>query len=117
MTKPPLNQDDMDVISARPRGSKADHGDPGLEPTEALEQVEPVKPRPMSSGLAVEANRSHRRLGQLAIEAPSRLSDEARDGTVLRHGTDEMLLVPMPKQIVGAHRTLSRVPSTVAGGR
>src|SRR4051794_11928552 len=56
----------------------------------------------------VEPNRSRSRFGHLAIKAPGPLGDEARDLAVLRHRTKEVLLVPVPKQVVGAHRKTSR---------
>src|SRR5215217_3098785 len=45
----------------------------------------------------------------IAIKAPGPLGGEARDLVVRRHRTEEVRLVTVPKQVVGAHRTPSRV--------
>src|SRR4051812_15835748 len=46
-----------------------------------------------------------RSVGRLAIKAPGPLCHEAGNFAVHPHCTEEVLLVPVPKRVVGPHRT------------
>jgi len=73
-------------------------------PAKALEEVEAIELHAMAGSPRIKAKRSRNLVGQLAIKAPGPLADEARGIAVLRHRTEEVLLVPVPEQIVGPHR-------------
>src|SRR5215203_4457709 len=76
---------------------------------EALEEVKSVELYIVCGRYRVEPDRSNCRFRELVVEVPGRRGDEAWNGVILRHGAGKVLLISVPEQIVGAHRTPSRV--------
>ena len=75
-------------------------------PSEALEKVKSIEPDAIGGGTRIEAHRSRGRFRKLAIEAPGPPGDEAWNGVVLLHGADQILVTPVPEEVVRLHHDL-----------
>src|SRR5215210_7357071 len=84
---------------------------PGLL-AEGLEEVKSVEPDTIEGCLRIKPEWSGSSLWQGAIELPRFASNEVRNGGVHWHGADEVPLIPVVEEVVGAHRRvlLDRYP-------
>ena len=69
----------------------------------ALEKVKSIEPDAIGGGARIKARRWHSSFRKLAIEAPSPPGDEAWNSVVLRHSADQILVIPVPEEVVSVH--------------
>jgi hypothetical protein len=75
---------------------------PGLL-AEGLEEVNSVEPDTIEGRLRIKPERNDPSLRQGAIELPGFAREEVWNGAVRWHGTNQVALMPVSEEVVGAH--------------